>query len=283
MAGESGAGKTSLLKTIAGLLQPDSGSVMLQGIRVEGPLEKLVPGHPSIAYLSQHYELRNHYRVEELLDMARSVPETSAGDIYRTCRVDHLLQRWTSELSGGERQRVALARLLVQSPTLLLLDEPYSNLDPIHRTILREVIRDLSDRHQVTCLLASHDPDDTLPWADQIVVMKGGSVIQQDDPRTVYQQPASEYVAALFGPFMLVSPELQKTFPHLEPACRFLRPEQVHVTDAHESPVVGVVQRLSFHGAYDEAVIALGNDLLMSFVPRGRWRAGDEVGLSLVL
>src|SRR5205807_866641 len=110
IAGATGSGKTTLLKVIAGLTQPQDGEVLFKGTRIKGPEEKLMPGHPDIAYLSQHFELRNHYRVEEILQMANQLEDETADSIYKVCRIDHLLKRWTHQLSGGERQRIALAR-----------------------------------------------------------------------------------------------------------------------------------------------------------------------------
>jgi ABC-type sugar transport system ATPase subunit len=175
ITGETGSGKSSLLRIIAGLLQPDAGNVFFEGSRVPGPDEKLLPGHPDIAYLSQDHELRNNYRMGELLEYANKIPADQALALYRLCRIDHLLQRKNDQLSGGEKQRVALARLLVGSPKLLLLDEPFSNLDLIHKNILKGVIGDIAERLQITCMLTSHDPTDTLSWADEILVMRHGN------------------------------------------------------------------------------------------------------------
>ena len=133
IAGETGSGKSTLLKMIGGLLQPDAGKIYFRQQRVMGPDYQLVAGESGIAYLSQHYELRNHYRMEELLSYANILTEEQAHEIYAICRIDHLLKRNTFQLSGGEKQRIALARLLVSAPRLLLLDEPFSNLDLIHK------------------------------------------------------------------------------------------------------------------------------------------------------
>ncbi|MGZ3958320.1 MAG: ATP-binding cassette domain-containing protein, partial [Flavisolibacter sp.] len=100
IAGATGSGKTTLLKMIAGLIQPSEGAVFFEGQKVQGPEERLLPGHPGIAYLSQHFELRNHYRVSEIIAMARQLPEAAVDQICRVCRIDHLLGRWTHQVSG---------------------------------------------------------------------------------------------------------------------------------------------------------------------------------------
>ena len=174
IAGETGSGKTTLLKLIAGLIQPTSGEIKFEGKRVEGPLEKLLPGHPQIAYLSQHFELRNNYRVEEELEAKNLLTEIEADTIYKVCRIQHLLKRKTDQLSGGERQRIVLARLLTTSPELLLLDEPFSNLDAVHKNIIKDVINDISVQMNITCIMVSHDAPDILSWAERILVMKDG-------------------------------------------------------------------------------------------------------------
>ncbi len=204
IAGVTGSGKSSLLKIIAGLMQADSGEARFRGSRILGPDEKLIAGHPSIAYLSQHFELRNNYRVEELLDMANHMSPEKAARVIDICRIGHLLTRRTDQLSGGEKQRIATARLLVGEPELFLLDEPYSNLDLAHRQVMKDMIRDISREEDITCVLVSHDPADTLPWADRMLVLKNGEFVQEGSPEKIYRAPKDEYVAGLLGPYFLV-------------------------------------------------------------------------------
>src|SRR6187551_1300292 len=192
IVGETGSGKSTLLKIIAGLAQADSGDVMFEGKRVEGANERLVPGHPGIAYLSQHFELPKSLRVEQVLTYANLLTDKEAAKLYKVCEINRLLHRRTDELSGGERQRIALAKLLITSPKLLLLDEPFTNLDMVHKNILKGVIQDICDSLGITCILVSHDPEDILEWADQIIVMKSGKILQDGSPKEIYDQPQTE-------------------------------------------------------------------------------------------
>jgi ABC-type sulfate/molybdate transport systems ATPase subunit len=199
IVGESGSGKTSLLKIIGGLLEPDQGNVFFQGQPVKGPQERLIPGEPGIAYLSQHFELRNHYRVEDLLAISNVVPDELAQKIYEVCHVRHLLKRKTQEISGGERQRVALAGLLTTSPGLLLLDEPFSNLDRMHRARLRSIIHEVGEEWKMSFILVSHEPADILSWADRVLVIKEGRIVREGSPKELAAGPVDEYTAGLLG------------------------------------------------------------------------------------
>jgi ABC-type sulfate/molybdate transport systems ATPase subunit len=276
-----------LLKIIGGLLQPHTGSVLFEGERVKGPDEKLLPGHPHIAYLSQHFELLNHYRVRELIEMANQMTSEEAAVICEVCRIDHLLQRWTHQLSGGEKQRIALARLLVTAPRLLLLDEPFSNLDAIHKNMLKSVIHAIGDDLKLTCLLVSHDPVDVLSWADEILVLQDGALVQQGAPEAVYQQPASEYAAALFGRYNLLHPALAKAFSQyadieMSRINSFVRPEQFRLVADESQGLRGAVRRVRFMGSYYELeVVVEGNNILV-YADSRNVEEGSFVFISLV-
>lgn len=262
IAGATGSGKSSLLKIIAGLMQTDSGEARFRGKRILGPEEKLIAGHPSIAYLSQHFELRNNYRVEELLEMANKLPPEKYGAIIDICRIGHLRTRRTDQLSGGEKQRIATARLLLGEPELLLLDEPYSNLDLAHRQVMKDMIRDISNREGITCILVSHDPSDTLPWADRILVLKNGQWVQQGNPQQIYREPVDEYVAGLFGPFTRIPTDEaiscgligdNQGFPVL-----FARPENFHIVEEGQGAAAKVLD-VRFAGNHYEIHAQLDN------------------------
>ncbi|WEK35474.1 MAG: ABC transporter ATP-binding protein [Candidatus Pseudobacter hemicellulosilyticus] len=260
IAGDTGSGKTTLLKIVAGLIQTDQGSVLFEGKAVLGPNDKLIPGHPKIAYLSQLFELPQHLRVEQALEYANLVTDEQAATLYRVCQIDHLLKRRTNQLSGGERQRIAIARLLIGSPSLLLLDEPFSNTDLIHKQLLKQVIHDIGEQLKITCTMISHDPMDTLPWAQTILVMRQGRLVQQGTPEAIYRQPVDEYVAGLFGAYNLLPPALAEAFG-AAPADGFkrlfLRPEDFRLQSDNFLAMAGQVLGIRFYGSYYELTVAL--------------------------
>ena len=286
VAGATGSGKTTLLKIISGLVQPTEGNVFFQNQRVKGPDEKLIAGHPAIAYLSQHFELRNHYRVEEILQMANKLSVDSVSTISEVCRVGGLLKRLTHELSGGERQRIVLAQQLLTAPKLLLLDEPYSNLDPLHKAILKTVIQDISEQLEVSCILVSHDPLDTISWADEILVLQGGKLIQQGPPEGIYYQPINEYTAAMFGKYNVLTPALAKAFSQfsdlpLNVVGSFIRPEQFKF-QLSGNGVKAQVEKMQFMGAYHEVELSISSEKIIVNSTWSGLRVGDEVSITLL-
>lgn len=270
IAGETGSGKSTLLKIIAGLEQPDSGTILFEDKKVMGPLYELIPGHPGIAYLSQHFELPNFLTVEQVLIYANPLwdeeaeKDEKAKALYKMCRIDHLLKRRTDELSGGEKQRVALAKLIISAPRLLLLDEPFSNLDMIHKTVLKDVIKDLSEQLNLSCIIISHDPLDTLSWADDIIVMRNGKIIQHDTPYHIYTQPSDAYTAGLFGKYNTISSKLAASLATILEddaiaSNTFLRPEHFIITNSNEPSFKGEVTATRYFGSYQEIdVIVFG-------------------------
>lgn len=286
IAGASGSGKSTLLKIIAGLIQADAGEVLFENERVKGPYEKLIPGHPGIAYLSQQFELRNNYRVEEILSYANTLLPGEAETLYEVCRISHLLKRKTDELSGGEKQRIALARLLTTSPKLLLLDEPFSNLDLIHKNILKSVISDIGERLNITCTLVSHDPGDTLPWAAEIFIMKDGQIIQKGSPAEIYQRPVTEYAAALFGKYYVIDPEQAKPLLEAAPIEAdgkniFVRPEHFKIVAEGKRSLKGKVNAVYFFGSHYEIEILLSGDKITVKAEGYPPPIGDTVYISL--
>jgi ABC-type glutathione transport system ATPase component len=291
IAGETGAGKSTLLKIIAGLVQPDSGEVIFENENVKGPDETLVPGHPRIAYLSQHFELQKFLRVEQVLTYSNSISETDAQTLYEVCRIAHLLKRKTDQLSGGEKQRIAICRLLTAAPRLLLLDEPFSHLDIVHKSILKTVIRDIGEKLKITCMLVSHDPTDTLSWADQVLAMKDGKLVQKGTPEIVYAQPANEYVGGLFGNYNVIPKKSLKAFSVLPAIKRsiafagekdlFIRPEHFKLVTKKSKSLKGKVQKVSFLGSYYELEVAILKKIFLIKTEKRNFKDGDRVNVSI--
>jgi ABC-type sugar transport system ATPase subunit len=262
LAGETGSGKSTLLKIIAGLEQPDGGEVLFREERVQGPTETLKPGHQGIAYLSQEFELPKFLRVDQVLSYANKLSDTEARSLFEVCEISHLMERKTNELSGGERQRIALAKLLIGSPQLLLLDEPFSNLDMIHKNTLKKVLNSICDELKITCILVSHDPMDTLSWADKIIVMKDGKIVQSGSPKKIYAKPLNEYIAGLFGGYNILTGEqsrvLGKTLDiPAKNSTVIIRPENIKLTGKKKKSIEGRVKKIKYFGSYCDLYISI--------------------------
>jgi ABC-type Fe3+/spermidine/putrescine transport system ATPase subunit len=279
IAGETGSGKTTLMRIIAGLGQADQGTITFEGKQVKGIEEKLMPGHPGIAYLSQHFELSNNYRVEEILSYANKLTDDESVALYAMCRIDHLLLRKTNSLSGGEKQRVALARLLTLAPRLLLLDEPFSNMDLIHKTLLKIVIDDIGSRLGITCMLISHDPADMLPWADELLIMRQGEIVNRGGPRDLYSHPPDEYVAGLLGKYNKLLPDTAAAL-NADTSVRYLRPENIAIVPFGTGTDGQVVSVAYFGSHYELQVDVAGQSLTVS-TDAGIYRKGDHVRLRI--
>jgi ABC-type sulfate/molybdate transport systems ATPase subunit len=283
IVGETGSGKSTLLKIIGGYMAPDTGMAFFQEKKVWGPNEQLIPGHPGIAYLSQHFELRNNYYVHEILEYATKVSEEEAKKIFAICQIDYLLKRKTDQLSGGERQRISLARLLVGAPKLLLLDEPFSNLDMTHKSIIKKVIHDICDELNITCMLVSHDPVDVLSWADEIFVLQAGRIIQKGSAEEIYNNPKNEYVAGLFGDYNVInigSIAIKKAWKLMKEKDQvIIRPENILLTKNKKSAIAGIIKKISFCGHYSAIEIETKEQDLLVYENRSMLKTGDEVFL----
>lgn len=280
ITGESGAGKSTLLKIISGHVQSDVGTVLFNGKKVAGPEEKLLAGHKDIAYLSQHYELNNNYVVKDLIWFQVKIDESEAENLFDICRISHLLDRKTNHLSGGEKQRIALCMLLIKLPKLLVLDEPFSNLDPINKNTLKVVLEDITERLQITCLLASHDPHDTLSWADDIIVMKEGRIIQTGTPEQIYYHPLDQYVAGMFGKYNLLTSEHATCFgQEANGKDVIVRPENFMLDEKKGEK--GIIQKITFRGAFYEAEILLKDLKIVIYFMKNVYNIGMQVYVKL--
>jgi sulfate/thiosulfate transport system ATP-binding protein len=202
LLGPSGSGKSTLLRVIAGLEQPDAGRVLIAGQEVTG----VTPQKRGVGFVFQHYAAFKHMTVERNVGFGLRIRKKPRNEIAARVRellelvhLDGFAHRYPSELSGGQRQRMALARALAVEPEVLLLDEPFGALDATVRKELRTWLRRLHEDVHVTTIFVTHDQEEAMDVAEQIVVMNDGRIEQVGSPRDLYEQPANEFVMGFVG------------------------------------------------------------------------------------
>jgi len=210
--GESGSGKSTLLKSIFGLLKVDEGEVLFNGKRVLGPHEQLIPGHKEMKIVTQDFSLNIYAKVYDNIASVLSNRDVKSKEektvkMMQHLHIDHLRNKKITELSGGEQQRVAIAKALVTDTSVLLLDEPFSQVDALLKNQLRADIKRIAAETGVTVIIVSHDPADGLFLADELLLMKDGQLIQKGQPAYVYNHPEHIYTAQLLGNAVVLKPE----------------------------------------------------------------------------
>ncbi len=202
--GESGCGKSTLLKIIYGLLDVTIGEVYWDENQIKGPRYSLVPGEPNMKYLSQDFDLMPFTSVRENISgyLSAFKPEelqSRTAELLEMIELSDLADVKVRNLSGGQQQRAALARVLAQEPEVLLLDEPFSHIDNFSKNGLRRNVFAYLKEKEITCLTATHDHNDVLPFADRIIVLKDKHIIADEETLALYERPRELYIASLFG------------------------------------------------------------------------------------
>lgn len=201
LLGPSGCGKTTLLRAVAGFERVVHGQIMVGETLCDAPGVWVPPEKRSVGIVFQDYALFSHLNVRKNVGFSLTRHEGARiDDELARVELAHCGARMPAELSGGQQQRVALARALASRPSVLLLDEPFSNLDPGLRESLRQSTRRLVKEHGVTTLLVTHDADEAMSLADRITVMHEGHLLQSGTPETLYVSPISLTVARALGP-----------------------------------------------------------------------------------
>ena len=204
--GESGCGKTTLLKLIFGKLDPSKGELFWKDEKILGPKHQLIAGKEYFKYVTQDFELMPYISVIEniIKPLSRQYMYDNiqrARQLLEIVELQDFENTKVKNLSGGQQQRVALAKALAKTPKLLLLDEPFSHIDRFFKNELRRKLFKFIKSENITCVIATHDKDDVLPFADQLLVLKDGKTVEVNTPKKLYQNPKSPYLAGLFGDF----------------------------------------------------------------------------------
>ena len=200
LLGPSGCGKTTLLRLIAGFEEPDAGTIALQGRQVSAPGRVVAPEKRQVGMVFQDYALFPHMTVAQnivfgLYRRPASHRRRRLADLLQLVGLEDMAARYPHELSGGQQQRVALARALAPGPQLLLLDEPFSNLDVNLRRQLRHEMREVLRQTNMTTVLVTHDQEEALSFADHVAILDAGQVVQYGSPEALVQNPATRFVA----------------------------------------------------------------------------------------
>ena len=219
--GESGSGKSTLLKAIYGLLDLKKGSIYWKRHEVLGPAFHLVPGMSFFKYVAQDFDLMPYTSVAENIGkfLSRFYPEEKeqrTKELLEVIEMSSFANEKVKTLSGGQQQRVAIARALAKEPELILLDEPFGQIDNFKKNSLRRKLFSYLKEKNISCIVATHDGDDALSFADQMMVIKNKKVIAFDSPKNLYKSPPEHYVAALFDDVneLYIDGEKKLIYPH---------------------------------------------------------------------
>jgi len=249
--GPSGCGKTTVLRAIAGFEHPQAGEVRIAGRVVCNRTQCVPPEERGVGMVFQDYALFPHLTVAQnvAFGLRRLAPREAAETVAHTLDLvglAGLAKRHPHELSGGQQQRVAIARALAPKPVVLLLDEPFSNLDPDMRGQMREDVQEILQRTGITAVLVTHDHDEAFAMADQIAVLNHGRLEQLDSPEVIYHQPATPFVANFVGQADFLPGCVEHSTIHTEVGVfdnvaghpsgtavdLMIRPDDVHITPA---------------------------------------------------
>jgi sulfate transport system ATP-binding protein len=296
LLGPSGSGKSTLLRCLAGLEAPDFGTIEINGLDVT----RIPVQERQVGFVFQHYALFRHMTVLENIAFGLKVRgikkkerEKRAKELLGLVGLAGLDKRLPSQLSGGQRQRVALARALAPEPELLLLDEPFGALDARLRKELRSWLKKLHDRIQLTTLLVTHDQDEALELSDRVLVMNRGRIEQEAPPQAIFDNPATEFVAAFVGETNRVEAIVQEgevlwgplkfgAYP-VANGTRVVvvfRPNDVYVSShSGENLVPGTIRAVQFLGAFEALEIQVEQGFSVNaHVPKG---VGEQSGFKV--
>lgn len=277
LAGESGCGKSTLLNLIYGLINWEKGEIMFDGKPILGPVKNLVPGEDNMKLVAQNYDLMPYSTVSD--NVGKFISNINLQE--KKERVEELLEvvglldfkdTLPKYLSGGQQQRVAIARSLSVLPKLLLLDEPFSNLDFSRKIELRERLFKYVREKNISLIISTHEIQEVMPWLDQIIVLQEGRLIQNDNAEETYRNPYNQYVAELFGEVNTFTDEEQFNFNLSK---KFHYPHEIKITDHGRK---AEVLESRFAGSHYWNKISLDEKILIMYTPE---KIGGSIKINL--
>ena len=248
LIGTSGIGKSTLLKCIAGLCSIDSGNITLNSNKIH----HLDPNHRKISYVFQESPLFPHINVlDNILFNMSDYDEKKLDFLLNKTELKSLVKRFPFELSGGENQRAAVVRSLIRNPDLLLLDEPFSNLDTVNKKYVKEIVFEIIKASNLTTIIVNHDIEESLEISDKIMIIKNGNIDAIDTPENIYKNPKNLSTAQLFGDVTSLAIENKK---------RYIRPENIKIVE--KSPYDIEVKKSFYLGEKYRISAKLGDDII---------------------
>tara|TARA_B110000003_G_scaffold104772_1_gene107066 strand:+ start:4352 stop:5317 length:966 start_codon:yes stop_codon:yes gene_type:complete len=264
--GESGSGKSTFLRCLSGLEKPNSGIVSLNDQIINGENVFITPQKRKIGYVFQDYPLFPHLNIKENICFnLQNVYYKNFEKIIDLTNLKNLLERFPHEISGGEQQRACIARSIIREPDLLLLDEPFSNLDANIKFLIRDEICRIIRKSEITTILVTHDINDALNISDKILIFKAGIVQQYSSPETMYCEPANCYCAEILG-------DINK-FP-IKNEVFYIRPENIKIVE--KSSYSMIVEKCFFQGK-DYKLIGRYKNNIWSIISEKPVKVNSEV------
>ncbi|HEY4197035.1 MAG TPA: ABC transporter ATP-binding protein, partial [Mucilaginibacter sp.] len=288
IVGASGSGKSTLLSLIYGLQSPDTGEVRFKGERIWGPAEKLIPGHDAMKMVTQAEDDLNLFaKVADNISVLLPNTDLKAKkerteQVLKQLNMTHLADHRVVDLSGGEKQRVAIARALVTRPAILLLDEPFNQVDTSFRDGLQDNIRQIVKDTGLTVVMVSHDPAEVLSMADMLLVLKDGEIIEAGHPKKIYNDPEHLYTAQLLTSCNVLNADQARLCGiNAKKDYVMLYPEWIEAT-ASWSRKDWEVKQVLFKGFYEELVLENSGTFLRILNGHpGKYIEGNKVNLKV--
>lgn len=253
IAGRTGSGKTTLLKCCYGLFDIEEGAISFDGEKVRGPSLELIPGHPKMKLIAQQPQLEEQISIAEnvlrkLLFYQKDFRAEKAQSLMEITGLDGMKDRLPRELSGGQRQLLGIACALAEEPDILLLDEPFSNLDQVTKESTLAIIQELKAQLGFALIFVSHDSSDLLGIVDHIIVLKEGRVVEEGSPEKLFNKPGNAYTAELLGPVNWLTSAMADSLGNSDWKHKGIRPWHFIWSEKEGIPVKVISS--SFHGNY---------------------------------